>query len=165
MARDFGGRRAPSPRKGRVVSLVRSIGMAVGVGGPILTLAMIPTLIGVAAGAPDPDNPRRGARGEACREVSLAAVYRGWRDPPRRFVFQGAAFARRRGDADCTVLHDGPFGPPYPACRLTAPAAIAVTAHGRSVYFDIGPGLTAEVEARPSGVRCVVTGKHQLEAG
>ncbi|HSV03838.1 MAG TPA: hypothetical protein VLI41_11610 [Phenylobacterium sp.] len=165
MARDLGDRRAPSRRKGRALALIARLGMAVGVGGPILTLAVIPTLIGVAAGAPDPDNPKRGATGAPCRPVSQAEFERGWKDPPRTFVFQGAAFSRRRGDADCTVLHAGPLGPPYPACRFTTPAAVGVRAAGKAAYFDIGPGLTAEVEARPSGVRCVVTGRHRLYAG
>src|SRR5512146_1757048 len=162
MVRDYGVRASSVGSRGRWLRRVMRFGMAVGVVGPILALASIPTLIGVAADAPDPDDPTRGAVGEPCRAVSEADFERGWRDPPRTFVFQRAAFARRRGDADCTVLHDGPLERPYPACRFDAPAALAVTAGGRSAYFDIGPGLTAEVEVRPAGVRCVVTGKHTL---
>ena len=160
MVRDYGIRPA-APRGGWIRRIARA-GMVVGVAGPILTLAAIPTLIGLAANAPDPNDPVRAAAGVACRAVSQADFERGWRDPPRAFVFQGARFARRRGDADCSVLHEGPVGRSYPACRFDAPAALAVTVAGRSAYYDIGPGLTAEVEARPGGVRCVVTGRHRL---
>ena len=132
MVRDYGTRAAPrGPRAGWIGGVSRAA-MAVGVAGPILALAAIPTLIGLAANAPDPDDPVRAAAGVPCRAVSQAEFERGWRDPPRAFLYRGARFARRRGDADCAVLRAGPVGQSYPACRFDAPAALAVTVAGRS---------------------------------
>ena len=160
MAQDFGGRGRPAWRPGRRMDYLRDLGGRVGLVGGFLIFASLPAMLAVSGMQPAP--PPKASGGIDCRRISRAEFLRGWRDPPRTIHYQGIAFARRRGDAECGTGHDGLFGRGFPACEFSAPVALGVTLGGRDAYFAVGPGYTAVVEARPEGVRCVVLGVNRL---
>lgn len=160
MTRDFGGRERPRWRRGRRVDYLRDLGGRASLLAGFLIFASLPAMLAISGMQPEPAPRAKG--GVDCRRISRAEFLRGWEAPPRTVRYQGVAFARRRGDAECGTGHDGLFGRGFPACAFSAPVAIGVTLGAHDAYFAVGAGYTAVVEARPEGVRCVVLGVHRL---
>jgi hypothetical protein len=160
MARDFGGGGRSRWRRGERLDVLRRIGGYVAMAAVFVLFAALPTTMTLSLGqAPGPVAPAPADR-PACRAVSKAKFLQGWTEPAHVIHFQGVAFARRRGDIFCGVRRDGLFGRTFPVCELDAPVQLGVVIAGRESYWDVGPGWTAVVEARPDGARCVVTGRY-----
>ena len=166
MVTDFGASTRPSWRRGQRWAVARSVGGKPALVVGLLLIASLPTAIPISIEQMNVDKgPSSNPVGKPCRPISEALFNRGWTAPPRTFAFVGATFARRRGDADCSAGRHGLFGlvgPVYPVCEFDAPVELAVTSGGRSAWFDVRPGYTAVVEARPDGARCTITGLFQF---
>jgi hypothetical protein len=165
MATDFGDQGRPAWRRGQRLAFAGWVGVRIGLAAGFLLFASLPTAIAVSLGDPNGDPVPKAEGGPACRRISKAQFFRGWNADPRTIRFQDVAFSRRRGDAFCGMGHDGGFGAHYPVCEFDAPVELAVASGGRDSYFDIGPGYTAVVEVRPTGPRCVVTGRFHYYPG
>jgi hypothetical protein len=162
MATDFGAKDRPTWRRGQRMAFLRWIGGYAGLVAGLLLFASLPTSMALSVGDPNGDKPPRAEGGPACPAISKAQFFRGWKAEPRVIHFQGVAFTRRRGDASCGMAHDGLIGRSFPVCEFDAPVELAVAAGGREVYFDVRPGYTAVIEARPDGPRCTITGLFQF---
>jgi hypothetical protein len=160
MARDFGGKGRPRWRRGeRLLFLYWAAGYA-GLIAAFVLFAALPTTMALSLGNPNGDPPPKAEGGPRCRSISKARFLQGWKEDPHVIHFQGVAFARRRGDIFCGVRREGLMGKRFPVCELDAPVQLGVTLAGRETYWDVTPGYTAVVEARPDGPRCVVTGRY-----
>jgi len=71
-----------------------------------------------------------------------------------RFTFEGVAFGRTFGDAECYVSAVGPKGAGEPVCRFTSPAFVEVTTARGMTLFLPGVGRTTTVFADPDGPKC-----------
>ena len=162
MARDYGGAEAPSWRRGRRLAFLWTWGSRVILVTGFLVFASLPTMLALSMGnPPGSDELPKAIVGAPCRAISQAEFYRGWKSGPRTFVFLHATFTRRRGDADCHGRSDR-FASHYPVCEFDAPVQLAVTSEGKHFWFDVGPGATAVIEARPGKARCTVTGRFKM---
>ncbi|HEV2530554.1 hypothetical protein [Phenylobacterium sp.] len=166
MARDYGGVDLPRWRRGqRGLFLRHWISQILLVGG-FLVFAALPTAFAISGGFhSDKPNFETQAPGPPCREIGEAEFDRGWNDPPHRFSFGAATFARRRGDADCTARAPGGVGPAFATCNFDAPWAIAATFDGKTRWWSVAGGYSATVDARRSGLTCRVTGKFHYYPG
>jgi hypothetical protein len=160
MAGDFGGGGRSRWRRGERLDVLRRFGGYAVMATVFVLFAALPTSMTLSLGQP-PGPVAAAPEGKPpCRQISHASFLRGWREAPHVIHFQGAAFARRRGDIFCGVRRDGLFGKTFPVCELDAPVQLGVTVDELDTYWDVGPGWTAVVEARPEGPRCVVTGRY-----
>jgi hypothetical protein len=100
------------------------------------------------------------AVGPACPIVARPSPANRGAKPPRPFVYKGVSFAYQIGDVSCVAAPEkGPFNSrTYPICQFDAPAAIAVTAAGRTTLFEPGIGHSATVAVQRGRVSCVVGG-------
>lgn len=157
MARDYGGSGPPRWRRGRRMAFLWTWGSRVFLVVGFLIFASLPTMLALSmGGAPEP--PPKPPVGPPCRPITQAEFYRGYRELPKTFVFLHTTFTRRRGNADCHGRSDD-FAKHYPVCEFNAPVQLSITSGGKHFWFDIGPGITAVVEARPGTARCTVTGR------
>jgi hypothetical protein len=143
-------------RRTRLIAALQTLGMVL----LLLGVAAIPIQIGLATWITHQSLRTEWAiRGPACPvapRISRAAL--GSRPPPP-FVYQHAAFAYQIGDASCEAVPEGLFnGRTHPVCQFDAPAAIQVTAAGRSTIFEPGVGHRATVTVRDGQVSCVIGG-------
>ena len=127
----------------------------------LLAVASIPITIGYSTWA---ERQRmRGewtAKGPACPiTAALSPANRGAKPPPP-FVYKEVGFAYQIGDVSCVAVPEkGLFnGRTYPVCEFDAPAAIAVTAGGRTVIFEPVVGHSATVTVQAGRASCVVGG-------
>lgn len=162
MAKDFGASAQPSWRRGQRGAVVLSVGGKAALVAGLLLIASLPAAIPISIEQMNVDKgPSSNPIGKPCGRIPEALFSRGWATPPRTFTFVGATFTRHRGDADCSSGRHGLLGligPIYPVCEFDAPVELAVTSGGESAWFDVRPGYTAVVEARPDGPRCTITG-------
>lgn len=161
MARDFGGGGRSRWRRGERLDVLRRIGGYGAMAAVFLLFAALPTSMVLSLGQPPGEVDPAPAGKPACHAISKAKFLQGWTEPAHVIHFQGAVFARRRGDIFCGVRRDGLFGARFPVCELDAPVQLGVAIAGRETYWDVTPGWTAIVEARPAGPRCVVSGRYQ----
>lgn len=160
MARDFGGKERPRWRRGERLLFVRWLAGYAMMAAAFVLFAALPTSMVLSLGPPPGQAAPAPQGGPDCRPIPKAKFLQGWTEAPHVIRFQGAAFARRRGDIFCGVRRDGLFGARFPVCELDAPVQLGVTVDGHESYWDVSPGVTAVVEARPAGPRCVVTGRY-----
>lgn len=96
--------------------------------------------------------------GAPCPELTTAQVAERGLAPKltKQHAFNGVTFARRYGHVECGVLGSGEkAGLDYfPVCKFTAPAAVSVTAEGRTTYFDPGAGRAVNVWVRGGKAAC-----------
>jgi hypothetical protein len=80
--------------------------------------------------------------------------------PPHRFNYHGVVFSRQYGNVSCMVLpDDGTFSKAsHTVCQFSSPAAVSVTAGGRTVIYEPGIGHPATVTIRDGRPSCVVGG-------
>jgi hypothetical protein len=125
----------------------------------LLAVASIPTSIGYSTWS---ERQRMRdewtAAGPACPVVARPSPANRGAKPPPPFVYKGVGFAYQIGDVNCVAAPEkGLFNSrTYPICQFDAPAAIAVTAGGRTVLFEPGVGHGATVAVREGHVSCVV---------
>jgi hypothetical protein len=114
----------------------------------LLAVASIPTSIGYSTWS---ERQRMRdewtAAGPACPVVASPSPANRGAKPPPPFVYKGVGFAYQIGDVNCVAAPEkGLFNSrTYPICQFDAPAAIAVTAGGRTVLFEPGVGHSATV--------------------
>ena len=114
----------------------------------LLAIASIPLSEGYAAFATN-----RGLRkewiatGRACPVVSVLSPASLGARPPKPFVYKGVGFAFQIGDVTCAAVPEKSLftKTTFPVCQFDAPAGIAVTAGGRTTYFEPGVGRGATV--------------------
>lgn len=165
MARDFGAKERPRWRPGDRWASVRFVAARAALIAGFLVFASLPTMFAMSMGSPpDPDEMPKTIVGQPCPTITQAKFYRGYREAPKTFVFLHATFTRRRGHADCRGRSDQ-LASHYPVCEFNAPVELAVTLDGKHYWYDVGPGYTAIVEARPTGPRCTITGRFNLMLG
>ena len=143
-----------SPRRARIIGALQTLGII----GVMLGVASIPVTVVVSTWL-----ARRAmwaewtASGPACPVVTQISIAGRGAKPPRPFVYQGVGFARQIGDADCVAVPQGVFqSRTFPVCAFDAPAAIEVTAGGRTTIFEPGVGHSATVMVRDGQPSCVV---------
>ncbi|MFL5297443.1 MAG: hypothetical protein ACJ798_13765 [Phenylobacterium sp.] len=96
-------------------------------------------------------------RGPACPVANGPTIATRGAKPPPPFDFQGVHFAYQIGDVSCRTLPDGVFtNAVYPVCQFDAAGGVAVTAGGRTTWFDPGIGHSAMVTVRHGRITCVV---------
>ena len=118
----------------------------------LLAIASIPLSEGYTAWAAN-----RGLRhewiaaGRACPVVAALSPGARGAKPPAPFVYKGVGFAFQIGDVACAPVPEKSLFTKvtFPVCQFDAPAGIAVTAGGRTTYFEpgIGHGATVMVHA------------------
>ena len=97
--------------------------------------------------------------GPACPVVEPSATFFGAKGP-KGFDYGGIRFERRYGHVSCVAPAKRGMvgGEVYRVCQFTAPAALAVTADGRTHLYKTGVGQRATVTVRDGQVSCVVGG-------
>ncbi|MGZ6020892.1 MAG: hypothetical protein ACXWKO_19675 [Phenylobacterium sp.] len=104
------------------------------------------------------------AAGRACPVVAaLSPAVRGAK-PPKPFVYKGVGFAFQIGDVACAPVPEKSLFTKitFPVCQFDAPGGIAVTAGGRTTYFEpgIGHGATVAVHAGQPPSCVMLAGVH-----
>lgn len=153
LAIDLGDRPGRSRFFGRLQTL--------GIVGVLVAVASIPLSVGIATWATHRSTIAEWtAQGPDCPTVEqLSPAARGAK-PPAPFVYHGAAFAYQIGDVACAAVPEKSIfsAATYPVCQFDAPAAIAVTALGRTRLFEPGVGRGAMVTIHNGRVTCTMTG-------
>ena len=95
--------------------------------------------------------------GPPCPSVLSAAIAQPLR-PVNVFDFDGVAFARRFGEADCSAIAaKGLLGNGYQlVCQFSSPSVLAVRTGKGLYYFEPGPGREATLFVKDGAPRCVL---------
>jgi hypothetical protein len=125
-----------------------------------LAVASIPLTIGLTTWSDHQSLRSEWAiQGPACPVVAEVSRAAQGAKPPPPFIYQDVAFAYQIGDVFCEAVPEGYFSKAtHPVCQFDAPAAITVTAGGRTVIYEPGVGHRATVTIRGGQPSCVIGG-------
>jgi hypothetical protein len=104
------------------------------------------------------------ATGRVCPVVAAISPASRGAKPPAPFVYKGVGFAYQIGDVTCAPVPEKSLFTKvtFPVCQFDAPGAIAVTAGGRTTYFEpgVGRGATVTVHAGKPPTCVMLAGLH-----
>jgi hypothetical protein len=102
--------------------------------------------------------------GPSCPRITKAEFLGNHHKGPRRFDFEGVAFFRRTGHAECAVIRDqgGRGNHRFQVCQFTSPDDLLIRASGRDWYFRPGPGQAATVSLATGQPACVLASHFSL---
>lgn len=97
--------------------------------------------------------------GPACPTAEASPALFGARGP-KTFDYGEVRFARRFGHVSCVAPPERGMvsDKVYRVCQFTAPAALSVTAEGRTSLYKPGVGRRATITVRDGQVSCVLGG-------
>ncbi len=103
--------------------------------------------------------------GPPCARITEAQFLGVHHKAPRRFDFEGVAFFRRAGHAECAIIRDrgGRGGHRFQVCQFTSPDDLMIRANGTDTYFRPGPGQPATVSLAGGQPACVMASHFTLK--